>query len=116
MAWITRYDTVGKRREHFPMPRMRSTRMEARSKKGGCPHASPSFVDKYLRYFDQFHLAVAAAMKHEEVSAIVSEDEQIAIAEFGFLHRLFNRHRFQGDSFGTGNDMRLDDRGARRKR
>jgi len=48
-----------------------------------------------LRHFHQFHLPVAAAMEHEQFATRIAEDQQVTVAEFGFLHGFLHGHRPQ---------------------
>jgi hypothetical protein len=60
---------------------------------------APIFVagEAKLWDFDEFHLAVAFAVEDFESALVVAEDEDFAVAEFGFFYGLFQRHWPHGD-------------------
>ena len=60
----------------------------------------------------QFHLAVAPAMEHKHVSGGSAEDQQVAVAELGVLHRFLDGHGPQRDRLAVLHDVRLDHRRA----
>src|SRR5579863_4809825 len=60
--------------------------------KGGCPDmslfASAGFAEArspFLRGFDQLHLAVAGAVQNHHFAFGVAKNENVAVAEMGFL-------------------------------
>src|SRR5580704_8581207 len=60
-----------------------------------------------LRGFDQFHLAVSRAVQDHYFSLRIAEDEDVAVAEVGFLDGLFEGHGAHGDSFVGANQVHL---------
>src|SRR6266568_2012732 len=57
--------------------------------------------DKLLGNFNQFHLPIAPAMQHIEVSCAITEYQQIAVAKLRVLHSFLDRHRLHGKRLTT---------------
>src|ERR1700735_20706 len=70
-------------------------------------------ISKLLLWsFDQFHFAVSGAVEDHYFTLGIAEDEDVAVAEVGFLDSLFEGHGAHGDglvgadqvNFGGGGD------------
>ena len=60
-----------------------------------------------LRGLDQFHLAVAGAVQDHDFAFGIAEDEDVAVAEVGFLDGLFEGHGAHGDGFVGADKVNL---------
>src|SRR5208283_5815144 len=60
-----------------------------------------------LRHFDEFDLAVLAAMEDLDAAFAVAEDEDFSIAELALLYRFFDGHGTHGDRVGGLHQVRF---------
>lgn len=65
---------------------------------------------------DQLHLSVAFAVKDEHLVFVIPEDEDVAIAEGGFLDGFFKGHRTPCRAIDRSNDVGFDEWRFRGKR
>jgi len=57
----------------------------------GCPRGKRNEQEVFVLWdFQQFHLAIAAAVKHKQVPIRIAKDQQIAVAGLCFLDGFFD--------------------------
>ena len=62
---------------------------------------------EFLRGFDQLHLSISRAVEDHYFAFGIAEDEDVAVAEVGFLDGFFEGHGTHGDCVGGSDQVYL---------
>src|SRR6185369_822417 len=77
--------------------------------------AAPTVQKLALWSFNEFELPFFCAMQNVEGASLVAENKHVAIAEFTFLHRFFDRHGTQRHGLLRANQMSFRSLGCMRE-